>query len=102
MFSLFIINTFQEENPQVASTILLIYNKNESQIIRQIRISGIAEKLSKEKNLFYFENDSLTGKIRDSIAKNAEAIQWEDQKKKLDEMLEKVQQGENLEMPNTL
>lgn len=86
----------------MASTILLIYSQNQNQITRQIRISGIAEKLPQEKSKSYFEKDSLPAKIRSCITENTKAIQWEDQKKKHDDVLGKVQEGEKLEMPDTL
>jgi pyridoxamine 5'-phosphate oxidase len=90
------------ENPQVAATILLIYNKSDEKITRQIRLTGIAERLSAEQCKLYFEKESLSAKIRSWICQDCRTVDWNELKMKHDQLLKEVVENKKvLEMPDT-
>jgi pyridoxamine 5'-phosphate oxidase len=90
------------ENPQVAATILLIYKKSEEKVGRQIRLTGIAERLSAEQGKVYFEKDSLSAKIRSWICEDCTTVDWNELKIKHDQLLKEVIENKKvLEMPDT-
>jgi pyridoxamine 5'-phosphate oxidase len=90
------------ENPQVAATILLIYNKSDEKITRQIRLTGIAERLSAEQCKLYFEKESLSAKIRSWVCQDCRTVDWNELKMKHDQLLKEVVENKKvLEMPDT-
>ncbi|XP_044260004.1 probable pyridoxamine 5'-phosphate oxidase isoform X2 [Tribolium madens] len=90
------------ENPQVAATILIPYVKNGKNVLKQIRLSGIAEKLSQEQCKIYFEKESLSSKIRSWICQKCGPVEWNDLKREHDKFLKEVVENKKvIEMPET-
>ncbi|EFA10196.1 pyridoxine/pyridoxamine 5'-phosphate oxidase isoform X2 [Tribolium castaneum] len=90
------------ENPQVAATILIPYVKNGKNVIKQIRLSGTAEKLSQEQCRAYFEKESLSSKIRAWVCQKCGPVDWKDLKSEHDQLLKEVVENKKvIEMPET-
>ncbi|CAH1967727.1 unnamed protein product [Acanthoscelides obtectus] len=88
------------ENPNVSACIYFSYIKDGKHVERQVRVEGVAEKLNKEKCKDYYEREPVYAKIRSIICDQGEKIEWDDLKKKHDEILRKYKEGAvGLEMP---
>lgn len=110
---------FQLNNPKVATTFLYIYAENDERSLSrqvyvinclllnntrhcllQIRIEGTVVELNRSICEKYFRNQPISSQIRDVICNQNQEIDWNDLKKKHDELLQKIEREEiQLEMP---
>ncbi|KAJ3642191.1 hypothetical protein Zmor_024997 [Zophobas morio] len=91
------------ENPNVAATILMNYDNNNTNVVRQINFVGMAQTLPHEKCKAYFDTHKLPAKIRSWIAQEGTAVDWNELKVRHDEVLkEVVEDGKVLEMPDSV
>nr|CAH7757076.1 unnamed protein product [Callosobruchus chinensis] len=88
------------ENPTVSACLYFSYNKDGTHIERQVRIEGVAEKLSEEKCKEFYDREPVHAKIRNIICDQGKKIEWDDLKAKHDQLLQKYKDGKiGLEMP---
>lgn len=87
-----------KENPKVAACFVWSYVKDEKFIKRQVRMEGTAVQLPREECLAYYNKEPLFGKIRSHICQQDQRINWNDLKKKHDELLKEVKTT-NKELP---
>ncbi|KAG5900493.1 hypothetical protein JTB14_010904 [Gonioctena quinquepunctata] len=88
------------KNPKVAACFLWTYEKDEKFVIRQVRVEGTAEPMSKEHSEKYYEREPLHAKIRAHICKQGQKTDWNELKTEHDEMLKQVREnGLELSMP---
>ncbi|KAJ8959820.1 hypothetical protein NQ318_011552 [Aromia moschata] len=89
-----------KDNPKVSGCFFWGYQKDEKFIHKQIRIEGIAEKLSNEECEEYHNKDPLFCQIRSHICQQGQKVDWDELKKKHDEILEAVKEtNKPLKMP---
>lgn len=67
----------------------------------QIRVEGNVVELDRNVCEEYFKNQPISGQIRDTICDQGQEVDWNELKRKHDQLLQKLERGEitQLEMP---
>jgi len=82
-----------KENPAVAATFFWKYQLNGNVVLKQVRINGKVSELSPEEISKFYVEEGPCSKIRSKICVCGEPCNWNDLKKKHDEVLENFQNG---------
>lgn len=82
-----------KQNPNVTAIFLWSYKDDLGDIVREIKIEGIAAVASEEQIAKYYEEEPIFGKIRSIICVAGVVIDWNDLKLKHDKLLNDYKNG---------